>query len=173
VTTAQLNLFNALYLLVLIAVAILTRATLRRIAGALIGGAATGIAGAGVIAFCEYAGWWRFVIPWSPYFLVLWELGFAIGGFVFLITWRIARRFGSRGLGVAVLIAAIIGPPRDYWYMQKFPEWGSYGPGVTPILAISGAYVVLGIVGHVLMRLVAGPSGSDPLARRLWKTSRV
>ena len=64
---------------------------------------------------------------------------------------------------------AIIGPPRDFWYMKRFPEWGSYGPGVAPILAISAAYILLVLVGHGMMRLVAGPAGEDPLARRPWE----
>ena len=32
-------------------------------------------------------------------------------GSSFLITWRIARRFGWRGLAVVAGIAAVIGPP--------------------------------------------------------------
>jgi hypothetical protein len=93
-------------------------------------------------------------------------IDFALGGFIFLITWRIARRFGWRGLAVALIAAAIIGPPRDYWYMAKFPEWGSYAPGIAPVLAISATYVVLGVLGHGVMRLVAGPARQDRLARR-------
>lgn len=46
-TTQQLHLFNALYLVVLIVVALLTRATAQRIAGALAGGAAVGVGGWG------------------------------------------------------------------------------------------------------------------------------
>ena len=50
--------------------------------------------------------------------------------------------------------------------MRTFPEWGAYAPGIAPVLAISGTYVLLGIVGHGLMRLVAGPAAADRLARR-------
>ena len=165
-TTHQLLLFNCLYLVVLAAVAVLTRATFRRIGGALAGAAAAGVVAMGIIAFGERTGLWHFVMPWDPYFLALMEIGFALGAFVFLITWRIARRFGGRGLAVAVLIAAVIGPPRDYTYMKMFPEWGSYAPGIAPVLAVSGAYVLLGMVGHGLMRLIAGPAAADRLARR-------
>src|SRR2546425_14862 len=42
-TTQQLNLFNGLYLVLLVAVAVLTRARARRIAGSLAGGAAAGV----------------------------------------------------------------------------------------------------------------------------------
>jgi hypothetical protein len=42
-TTQQLHLFNCIYLVVLVVVAVLTRATGRRIAGALAGGGAAGV----------------------------------------------------------------------------------------------------------------------------------
>jgi hypothetical protein len=170
VTTQQLHLFNCLYLVILAAVAVLTRATPRRIGGALAGAATAGVVALGIITFGEHAGWWHFVIPWKPYFLVLGEIDFALCAFVFLLTWRIARRFGGRGLTVAVFIAAVIGPPRDYWYMRTFPDRGAYAPGIAPVLAISGTYVLLGIVGHGLMRLVAGPAAADRLARRPWES---
>src|SRR6266436_6605400 len=128
-TTQQLHLFNVLYLLLLAVVAVLTRATARRIAGALAGGAVAGVVALGVVALGEKAGWWHMAITWAPYFLTLLWIDFSLAGFIFLITWRIARRFGWRGLGVVLAVAAVIGPPRDYWYMRHFPEWGSYGPG--------------------------------------------
>ena len=131
-TTQQLHLFNTLALVILIVVAILTRATARRIAGALAGGAAAGVVVMGIIALGEEAGWWRMAIAWEPSFLTLLWIDFTLCAFVFLITWRIARRFGWRGLAVAVAAAAVLGPPRDYWYMRRFPEWGGYGPGFAP-----------------------------------------
>jgi len=170
-TTQQLHLFNALALVILIVVAILTRATARRIAGALVGGAAAGVVVMGIIALGEEAGWWDMAITWEPYFLTLLWIDFTLCAFVFLITWRIARRFGGRGLAVAVAAAAVIGPPRDYWYMRRFPEWGSYGPGSAPVLAISATYILLVLVGHGVMRFVAGPASEDRLARRPWETA--
>jgi hypothetical protein len=170
-TARQLLLFNVMYLLVLAVVAILARATPRRIAGALAGGAAFGVLALGVIGLGERAGLWHMAITWEPYFLALVLIDFALCGFVFLITWRIARRFGGRGLAVFLVVLAIIGPPRDFWYMRQFPEWGSYGPGIAPILAISATYVVGVLVGHGMMRLVAGPAREDRLARRPWESS--
>jgi hypothetical protein len=170
-TTQQLHLFNGIGLVVFVVVAILTRATARRVVGALAGGAALGVVALGIIALCVEAGWWRFTITWEPYYLTLLWIDFALGAFIFLITWRIARRFGGRGLAVVVIAAAVIGPPRDYLYMQRFPEWGSYAPGVAPILAISATYVILVVVGHGVMRLVAGPARGSPLARRPWEAA--
>lgn len=170
-TTQQLHLFNAFYLVVLIVVAILTRATARRIAGALAGGAAIGPVGLGIVALGERAGWWHMAMAWEPYFLALMLLDFALSGFVFLITWRIARRYGRRGLAVTLAVLAVIGPPRDYAYMRQFPEWGRYAPGIAPVLAISAAYVILILVGHGTMRLAAGPARADRLARRPWESA--
>src|SRR5207247_4401080 len=49
-TTQQLHLFNCLYLAGLVLVVVLTRATARRIAGALAGGVAAGVVALGIIA---------------------------------------------------------------------------------------------------------------------------
>lgn len=170
-TTQQLYLFNCLYLAVLVVVAFFTRATARRIAGALAGGVAFGVVALRIIALGEEVGWWHMVITWKPNFLTLLLTGFGLCGWIYLITWRITRRFGWRGLAVVVIVAAVVGPPRDYWYMARFPEWGAYGPGVAPVLAIAASYVVMVVLGHGVMRLVAGPARGSPLARRPWETT--
>ena len=168
-TTQQLYLFGCLYLVILAVVAVLTRATLRRIAGALVGGAVAGVALLGIVAIGENAGWWHMTITWEPYFLTVMCIGTIPCGFIFLITWRIAHRFGGRGLAVVAFVAAVLGPVRDYRYMATFPEWGAYAPGLAPVFAISVAYVILGILGHGTMRLVAGPAAADRLARWPWE----
>jgi hypothetical protein len=170
-TTQQLHLLNGLALVLLVVVSVLTRATARRIAGALAGGVAAGVVVLGIIALGEEAGWWHMAITWEPYFLALLWSNCALSAFPFLLTWRIARRFGWHGLAVVVAIAAVIGPPRDYWYMQQFPEWGAYAPGFAPVLAISATYVLFLLVGHGAMRLVAGPARESPLARRPWEAA--
>jgi hypothetical protein len=171
-TTQQLYLFNGLYLILLVVVAVLTHATARRIRGALVGGLAVGVAGLGIIALGEKTRWWHQVITWQPYFLALLMINFALCAFVFLITWRIARRFGGRGLALALIFGAVIGPLRDYWYMTRFPEWGTYTWGAATVLAISAAYVLLGIVGHGVMRLIAGPASEDRLAHWPWEPAQ-
>jgi hypothetical protein len=37
------------------------------------------------------------------------------------------------------------------------------------MLAISAAYVIIGVVGHGLMRVIAGPATADPLTHRFSK----
>jgi len=171
-TTQQIYLFGGCYLILFVVVVVVTHATTRRIGGALVGGLVDGGALLCIVALGERAGWWHQVITWQPYFLALLVISSAPCGFVFLITWRIARRFGGRGLTAAMIFAAIIGPPRDYWYMAQFPEWGVYNWSLPTVLAVSAAYVLLGILGHGAMRLVAGPARDDRLARWPWEAAQ-
>ena len=158
---------TCLYLVALAAVIYFTRATLRRVAGALAGGAAVGFWALGAIALGEAQGWWRVPFASTPYFLPLLYLGFAIScAPIYLVTWRVARRFGWRGLAVFLGAVAVVGPPRDYLYAATFPEWMVFAPGVAPILADSATYVGIVVVGHAVMRLVAGPADEDRLAGR-------
>jgi hypothetical protein len=171
VTEQQLYGFTCLYLVLTAAVAVLTRATPRRIVGALAGAAVCGPAAFGIVVFAERTGWWHIVITREPYFLVLLWVNVVLCAFVFLLTWRVGRRFGRRGLAVLLVISAVLGPFRDSWFMARFPEWGSYAPGIAPMLAISAAYLLLGSLGHGTMRLVAGPATADRLARRPWESA--
>ena len=157
---------TGLYLAALVAVTYFTRATARRVAGALVGGAAAAVMALRVIALCEALGLWRVPFSSTPYFLPLLYLGLAIScAPIYLVTWRVARRFAWRGLAVCIGIVAIVGPPRDYLYAARFPEWMVFSPGVAPILADSATYVGIVVVGHAVMRLVAGRAREDRLAR--------
>jgi len=109
----------------------------------------------------------------DAYFLMLLWIDFALCGHVFLLTWRIDRKFGSMGMATALFVAAVIGPIRDYLYLAIFPEWGSHAHGFAPVLGISAAYVWLLILGHGMMRAVAGPSKADRLARRPWEMNQT
>ena len=170
-TAQQLHLFNGLYLVVLVVVAVLTRATARRIAGALAGAAAMFVVGLAIVALGERVGWRRWEFPWEPNFLTALWINCTLCAFVFLITWRIARRIGGRGLAVVAAVAAVLGPIRDKSFVERYPQWGSFAPGVAPVLAISASYVLAGVVGHGVMRLVAGPARASPLARRPWEAA--
>jgi hypothetical protein len=171
VAEQQLYGLICMYLVLTAAVAVLTRATPRRIVGALAGAAVCGPVAFGIVVFAERAGWWHIAITRDPYFLMLLWVNVVLCAFVFLLTWRIARRFSGWGLAGLMVISAVLGPFRDSWFMARFPDWGSYAPGIAPMLAISAAYVLLGSLGHSTMRLVAGPATADRLARRPWESA--
>ena len=163
-TTRQLIVVTCLYLVELVAVVYFTRATSRRVLGALAGGAAVGLFGMGAVILGNAFGLWRVPIFWTPVFLPLFYLGLAISVTpIYLVTWRLARRFGWRGLAVFIGIVAIIGPPRDYLFAATFPSWMVFAPGVAPILADAVTYVGIVAIGHAVMSLVAGPSREDRL----------
>ncbi len=65
-TPGQLHLFNAKYLVLFIAVAFLTRATWRRVAGGAAGGVVAGVAALCVIRLGEAKGWWHMAISMEP-----------------------------------------------------------------------------------------------------------
>jgi hypothetical protein len=166
-TPRQIIIVICAYLVALVAVVYFTRATSRRVVGALVGGAAVGCFGMGAIVLGNSLGLWRVPIFWTPYFLTLFYLGLAISVTpIYLVTWRVARRFGWRGLALCLCIVAVIGPPRDYLYAAKFPEWMVFAPGIATILADAATYVGIVALGHAVMRLIAGPSREDRLRNK-------
>jgi hypothetical protein len=78
-----------------------------------------------------------------------------------LISWRVGRRLGGRGLAVLAVAAAVIGPLRDYRVAAMFPNWITFSPGLAPVLAVATIYALLVIVGHAVMRIVSGPAQGD------------
>jgi hypothetical protein len=143
-----------------------TRATARRVIGALGGAAAAGLFGMGAIALGEGLGWWHVPNVWTSYLLTLLYFGLSVSLTpIYLVTWRLVRRFGWRGLAVFVCAVGVIGPPRDYLIVATFPKWMVFAPGVAPILADAATYVGMVALGHAVMRLIAGPASEAGLAR--------
>src|ERR1700730_7921368 len=123
-TRQQIILWSCAYLIELGLLFYFTRATVRRVTGALVGGAAAGLLGLGAIALCEALGWWRVPFASTPYFLPLFYLGLSISLTpVYLVTWRVARRFGWRGLAVFLCAVAVIGPPPASLIAATGPTW--------------------------------------------------
>jgi hypothetical protein len=167
-TTSQLVLMASLYLAASVGVAYWTRAKASRIAGALCGGAIFGVVAVLAVGLGENQGWWRVPQAGSSHFQLLLWLGLAVSCTpVYLLSWRTARRFGGRGLAVFALVAAVIGPVRDYQVAAMFPGWIAFSPGIAPILAVATIYALLVVVGHAVMRIVSGPSQADSFSRRL------
>ena len=173
-TTRDIILWTCAYLIELGVVIYFTLASARRVAGALVGGAAAGLLGMGAIALGEALGWWHIPFASTPSFLPLFYVGLAISLTpVYLVTWRLARRFGWRGLAVFIGIVAVIGPPRDYLIAATFPKWMVFAPGVVPILADAATYVGMLSMGHAVMRSIAGPAREDQLARTRLKAAQI
>lgn len=153
------------YLIVLVGVSYFTRASARRVWGALAGGAAAGGLGWIAIIVGEALGWWRVPLTLTVQMVVLLYLGFAISlSPIYLVTWRVARRFGWRGLILSCIATAVVGPPRDYLIAAAYPHWIIFGPGIVPVLADAAVYVAWVSLGHTVMYLVAGPASKDQLA---------
>lgn len=164
-TKQQIILFTCAYLVEFGGVIYFTHATVRRVMGAVVGGAAAGLLGLGAINLCEALGWWRVPYASTPYVLSLFYLGLSISLMpIYLVTWRVARRFGRSGLSVFIGIVTIIGPPRDYLIAAMFPKWMVFAPGVRPILADGATYAGIVVLGHAVMRLIAGPARDDQLS---------
>ena len=166
-TSQQIILWACAYLVELVAVIYFTRAMARRVFGALIGAAVAASLALGAIALCERLSWWRIPSASTPYFWPLFYLGLAISLTpIYLVTWRVARRFAWHGLAICLCFVAVIGPPRDYLIAAMFPRWMVFAPGVAPILADAVTYVGMVALGHMVMRVIAGPASQDQLARR-------
>ena len=167
-TLQQLILIMCAYLIILIVVIYFTRPTLSRIGGALIGGVVGGCLLLILFILGRVYGFWRASLPSKPSMLMLLYISAAISlAPIYLGTWRVARRFGYSGLTVFLGVVAIIAPPRDYLIASKYPEWMVFTSGVAPIFADAAAYVGIIMLGHAVMRFVAGPSHKDRLAQRL------
>ena len=165
-TTQQIIWMTFGYSIAFIAAVYFTRATARRAFGSLIGGAVAGVAFAAACLLGRAVGWWQFPLPSRAFVLALFYLGAAISlSPMYLITWRVARRFGRQGMAVCLITVGIIGPPRDYLVAAVYPQWMTFASGLAPILADCAIYVGLVALGHVIMRLVAGPAQGDRLAQ--------
>lgn len=116
-------------------------------------------------------GWWRFAVMWKPYFLALLWVDVVLYAFVFLLTWRVARRFGWRALVVLLVALAVLGPVQDRWVHGEISGVGFLAPGIAPMLAIAAAYVLLGILTRndaAYGRTCSGRSaGAQALGKRL------
>ena len=156
----------------LVAAIYFTQATTRRVLGALAGGCAVALIGAGVEGLAHARGWWRYTsgdTPVGP--LAMYPLLVVAFAFLALIGWRVMRRFGLRGLTVFLAILAVIGTLRDYFIAGSLMGLVVIAPGVA--LAIIDALLWAGLTALAItvMRAVSGPSRDDRLAPA--RTSRL
>ena len=167
----QLLLVGAgVYLVYLCAAVYFTRATARRVLGALVGGVAVAAVGYGVELACQALGLWyypsddtgRGPLLMYPSLAFLWAT-------LALIGWRVVRRFGWRGEVVFLAAVALLGTLRDY--AGQALEAIVLAPGVTTVLVDIVCWAGQTALTQALMWLVAGPAAADRLARRRWESA--
>lgn len=155
------------YLGVLVATGYFTRATARRVAGALAGGAAVAVVGIGVEMLAHTMGWWRYPFVDTPYGPpLMYPVVVVVMAALALLGWRVSRRWGWRGQLVFLVAVTVLGTLRDYRVAAWSPEIFVLAPGIGPMLADAACWTGTVALAQAVMRLVAGPAGSDALARR-------
>ena len=148
----------------------LTRARLRRAAGALAGGMLFGAIWIVEHRIDHLMGWWRnrlaetshpFSIP-ALFFLVV-----PVTSAVYLlVSWRLARRFGWAAVAVFIVVVAVIVTAGNRLLFEIVTQIMTVSPGVRPLLA-DAAFVSVGLMlGYAVMRLIAGPARNDQFARK-------
>ena len=167
-TLRQLTLLAAcVYFAVLVATVYFTRATTRRVLGAVAGGLSVAAAGFGVEVFCQTLGFWRYPAddtgrgPITIYPLL--ALVFAVYA---LIGWRVIRRFGWRGEAVFLAVITVQGVIRDYTVAARMPGAFILAPGYGTVAVDAVCWAGLTAVAQATMRAVAGPAAADGLAPR-------
>src|SRR5215469_11031187 len=148
-----------------------TKASLRRVGAALLGGIAGGLLNlvADLVAF--RLGLWHYASTHPAYAPPLFYVtaGLAYGAVASLIGWRIDRRFGRRGVLIFLACVAAYGLLRDFLGTATASAAGFHflvlAPG--PLTVLADALCWVGCVGiaMLVMRLVAGPAREDRLAR--------
>jgi hypothetical protein len=167
-TTQQLLLLaTCVYLAAMVVTVYFTRATARRLVGALAGGGAVAIVGVGVELLCQTLGFWRYPSTDSrygpPLMYPLIVLVFAI---LALLGWRVTRQFGWRGQAVFFALVTVVGTLRDYLVAGEALGFIALAPGLLTVLVDAACWGGLTALAQAVMRLVAGPAGGDHLARR-------
>jgi len=148
-------------------IAFFTRATPRRIVAALI--AAIPIVPLVMFydAVAARLGWWHYPSVAAGSAPLAWYIAAALfyGAALGLVGWRVFRRFGRRGLIAFLIALALFGVARDTVY-SRTTDVIEFGGGWAPVVADLFAYGSAAAIVQVIMYWIAGPSGSDPLARK-------
>jgi hypothetical protein len=166
-TTQHILVLHGVALVLLGGAVYFTRATWRRVAGAMAAGVTVGLFCFAVDILGNDSGWWRYTTVDTPYGpLWMYTLGgLWYGAGVALIGWRVTRRFGSRGLVAFIAFMAVYGPLRDYAGSAASGLF-AMEPGIVPLLADAACWAAGMALAQAAMRLVAGPADKDPWAWR-------
>jgi hypothetical protein len=162
------------YLVGLVVLTYLTRATRRRFLGALAGGLTVAVVGVGIEVLFQTLGFWHYPSVdqrygpalMYPLILLMWA-GYS------LIGWRVMHRFGWLGETVFLAIVAVFGTLRDFVIAWLMPEVIALSPGIATVLVDSVLWSGLTALAQGVMSLVAGPATADRLAHRRWLPNGV
>jgi hypothetical protein len=167
--TPEIVQFTVLLWIGLGAAVYFTRASARRIAGALAAGLAFMLLFVAEEAIPASTGLRHFSWTVTPPSGLVYTAIIPYGAAIALLGWRITRRFAWRGQLALLLAASIGGPLRDHL-------WTLWLPGVAAVPGLvrwitDGVMWLGGIgLGQAIMRLISGPAKSDsltPLRRKL------
>jgi len=153
-------------LALLVGAAYVSRARALRAAGSIAGGAIFSV----FVTVVPISMRWRRFVPLehsTQALLLLYTIGVLYGAIIALAGWRIARRFGWRGLTAFVIVVSIGGPIRERLYLSA-AHLVVVAPGMVPWIANTLSWVCALLLSHSIMRLMAGPARDDRLARRRW-----
>jgi hypothetical protein len=143
-----------------------TRATPRRIVGALL--AAIPLVPLIMLydAFARRLGWWHYPAVTTGNAPLAWYVAAALsyGAALGLVGWRVIRRFGRRGLAVYLVLFALFGLTRDYLHSIT-SGLIVFGEGPVPLIADYLAYASAAALVQLLMYWIVGLPQSDRLAR--------
>jgi hypothetical protein len=157
---------SCVYGSLLVAAIYFTRATSRRVFGALAGGVVVALVGAGVEGLAHVRGWWRYTSDDTPYGPIAMYPVLAVAfSFLALIGWRVLRGFGWRGLTVFLVILAVVGTLRDYLIAGSLMGLVVFAPGITLVIVDAILWAGLAGLAIAVMRVVSGPARNDRLAR--------
>jgi hypothetical protein len=143
-------------------VAFFTRATPRRMAGALVGALPV----VPLVMFYDRVagrlGWWHYPVVTTGSAPLAWYVTAALvyGAAMGLVGWRVIRRHGTLGLLAFLVALALLGVARDYAYSIA-TGLIAFGPGPVPLVADLVAYASVAAIVQAVMYLVVGPPGAD------------
>src|SRR5574341_1713 len=117
-------------------------------------------------AIAARLGWWHYPAVAAGRAPLAWYVAAALfyGAALGLVGWRVIRRFGRRGLIGFLIVFAAFGVTRDYLYSIT-TQVIVFGRGLMPLIADLFAYASAAAIIQLVMYWIAGPPGSDPLAR--------
>jgi serine/threonine protein kinase len=167
----QLVLWLCMTSAILAGAAYAMRARLLRAAGAVAGGFMVALIRLLGLRYAYAMGWWstRFTndpdpasVLFSPVLLLVYTA--AVAAFL-LVGWRLGRRFGWKVQVVLFALLAVWAPFRERLVLDKFMKVIEAPIELLPVMTDMGFWAAGLLLGYAAMRLVAGPTGADLLAR--------